>query len=156
MTTKQTVRRGLRLGVRIGLALTALWGTLTCVAAAAFLGTGKRDAALDVFLRGTAATAGTMAVCTLLGAATGAALARAPEWLASRALLRGLLAGAVASTVFLAEALVIGAATYAAIAPVLGALLCTPVIGLVAAVHSGDVLGRTHYHPWLWGKEKAA
>jgi hypothetical protein len=69
--------------------------------------------------------------------------------------LRGLLAGAVASVVFLGETVVVGIASDGGYGPMLLALLATPVAGVAAAAHSGDVLGRTHYHPWLWGEGRS-
>jgi hypothetical protein len=65
-----------------------------------------------------------------------------PEWLTARAPLRGLLTGAVASTVFLAETVVMAVATDGGYALMLLTLLATPVAGVTAAAYSGDVLGR--------------
>ncbi|MER6997561.1 hypothetical protein [Streptomyces sp. NPDC000410] len=137
--------------MRIGWASAAVCGSVWIIAAAMWLSLGHRGV-VEGLLRGVTAVGGSMAVGVLLGAVTGGALALSPEWLAARAPLRGLLAGAVASAVFLGEAVVVAAATGAGYAPVLLTLLAAPVVGAVAAVHSGDVLGRTHHHPWLHGR----
>ncbi|MFJ6622003.1 hypothetical protein ACIQOW_31045 [Kitasatospora sp. NPDC091335] len=86
---------------------------------------------------------GSLGVGVLTGAITGAALALSPEWLARHASLRGLLAGTVAGTVYLGETVVVAVASDAGYGPVLLTFLSTPVVGVVAAVHSGDILGRT-------------
>ncbi|GAA3843788.1 hypothetical protein ACFS5L_20135 [Streptomyces phyllanthi] len=137
--------------MRIGLVSAIICGCVWLVAAAMWLSTGTRQDALAGLIRGIAAVGGSMGIGVLLGAVTGGALALSPEWLASRAPLRGLLAGAVASTVFLGETAVVAVATDGGYGPMLLTLLATPVAGGVAAAHSGDVLGRTRCHSWLWG-----
>ncbi|MEV4231384.1 hypothetical protein AB0J81_30700 [Streptomyces bobili] len=132
----------------MGSVLAAVLGSMTVVGAVMWLRTGLADA-LECLVRGIVAVGGSLGVGVLLGAATGVALALSPEWLACRAPLRGLLAGCVASTMYLGETIVVAVATGGGYAPMFLTLLSTPVIGAVAAVHSGDVLGRTRYHPWL-------
>ena len=148
---RQVVRRGVRLGVRIGLVPAIIFGSLWLVADAMRLSTGTHQGALAGLTRGITAVGGSMGVGVLLGAVTGGALALSHEWLAARAPLRGLLAGAIASTMFLGETAVVAVATGGGYGPILLTLLSTPVAGGVAAAYSGDVLWRTHYHPWLWG-----
>ncbi|MFD9032905.1 hypothetical protein ACFVZW_17400 [Streptomyces sp. NPDC059567] len=126
------------------------FGLIWLVYAIAWLFTGMRGDALAGILRGVVAVGGTLAVGVLLGAATGGALASAPDRLTARAPLRGLLAGAVAGTLFLPETLVVAFATDVGYLPTLLTVLATPVVGAVAAAHSGDVVGRTRLHPWLW------
>ncbi|MFG2881831.1 hypothetical protein ACGFYV_05815 [Streptomyces sp. NPDC048297] len=150
----QVVRRGIRLGVRIGSVPALLFGTLWLTGGAMWLIFDRNTGDPAAFVRdGFVGVAGSLGVGVLLGAATGVVLALSPEWLASRAPLRGLLAGAVASTVFLGEALVVAVATDVGYGPVLFTFLTTPVAGVVAALHSGDVLGRTRHHPWVWGEK---
>ncbi|QKW09212.1 hypothetical protein HUT18_25370 [Streptomyces sp. NA04227] len=149
MTGRQVIRRGVRLGLRIGTVPAILFGCLWLVAAAARLFGGTSAGSAAGPLNGVTAVGGSLAVGVLLGAATGGALALAPEWIAARAALRGLLAGAVASTVFLGEVVVVAFATEGGYAPIMFTLLATPAVGAAAAAHSGDILGRTHYHPWL-------
>ncbi|GAA4892053.1 hypothetical protein ACFPM3_17515 [Streptomyces coeruleoprunus] len=131
------------------------FGLVSLIGAAMWLSTERYEDALVGTLRGVGLVGGTMAVGALLGAATGGVLLLAPEWLAARAPLRGLLAGAVASVFFLPETLVVAVATDLGYLPTLLIVLCTPVVGLVAAVHSGDLLGRTRHHPWLWPRSSA-
>ncbi|MFJ3666967.1 hypothetical protein ACIPSE_10975 [Streptomyces sp. NPDC090106] len=119
-----------------------------------WLRTGLHDA-LTGLMRGGVVVGGSLGVGVVLGAATGAALALSPEWLAARAPLRGLLAGCVAGTMYLGETIVVAVAWDGGYGPMLLTLLSTPVVGGVAAVHSGDVLGRTHYHPWLTSEGRA-
>ncbi|MGA5410104.1 hypothetical protein ACPCSC_22915 [Streptomyces lavendulocolor] len=126
----------------------ALFGSLALVGAAMWLRTGLHDT-LAGLLRGVVVVAGSLGIGALLGAATGVALALSPEWLAARAPLRGLLAGCVAGTMYLGEAVVVAVASDGGYGPMLLTLLSTPVVGAVAAAHSGDILGRTHHHPWL-------
>ncbi len=149
----QVVRRGVRLGVRIGLVPAVIFGSVWLVAAAMWLSTGTHQGGLAGLMRGITAVGGSMGVGVLLGAVTGGALTLSPEWLAARAPLRGLLAGAVASTMFLGETAVVAVATDGGYGPMLLTLLSTPVAGGVAAAHSGDILGRTQCHPWLWGTQ---
>jgi hypothetical protein len=136
----------------MGSILAIILGSVWLVAAAMWLFAGRQSGLLAGLTRGFVAVGGSMGVGVLLGALTGGALALSPEWIAARAPLRGLLAGAVASTVFLAETVVVAVATDVAYGPVLLTLLATPVAGIAAATHSGDVLGRTHYHPWVSGE----
>ncbi|MFB7373741.1 hypothetical protein ACFC0D_28250 [Streptomyces sp. NPDC056222] len=152
MNVAQVVRRGVRLGVRIAVGPAGFFGVLWLVHAIAWLFTGMRGDALMGILRGVVAVGGTMAVGVLLGAATGGALALAPDRLTARAPLRGLLAGAVASALFLPEAVVVAFATDLGYLPTLLTLLATPIVGAVAAAHSGDLVGRTRHHPWLWDR----
>ncbi|MFI2780824.1 hypothetical protein [Streptomyces sp. ALB3] len=147
------VGRGVRLGVRIGAVPAVVFGAMALVSAVMWLPTGPAHA-LEVLLRGVAVAGGSLGVGLLLGGVTGAALALSPEWLARRAPLRGLLAGCVAGTVYLGETVVVTVAFDGGHAPMFLTLLSTPVVGAVAAVHSGDVLGRTHYHPWLVKEEE--
>ncbi|MFG2332780.1 hypothetical protein ACGFMM_24550 [Streptomyces sp. NPDC048604] len=151
MVVGQVIRRGVRLGVRIGLATAIVFGSVWLVGTAMRFSTGTHEGTLADLARGIAAMSGIMGVGVLLGAVTGGALALAPQWLAARAALRGLLAGAVASTMFLGQAAVVAFATDGGYGPILLTLLATPVAGGVAAAHSGDILGHTHHHPWLWG-----
>ncbi|MFC0599391.1 hypothetical protein [Streptomyces palmae] len=155
MANGQVVRRGVRLGVRIGMVPSIFFGSIWLAATGVWLLSGLPHGGLSIFLGGLTAVGGTMAVGVLLGAVTGGVLALSPEWLAARAPLRGLLAGAVASTVFLGETLVVGLATDGSPAGMVLTLLSTPLAGAAAAAHSGDVLGRTHYHPWVWGERRA-
>ncbi|MGG7570002.1 hypothetical protein [Streptomyces sirii] len=155
MAFGQVVRRGVRLGVRIGLVPTIIFGSVWIVSVVGWLITGPHRGALASLVHGITAVGGSMAVGVLAGAVTGGVLALSPEWLAARAPLRGLLAGAVATTVFLGETVVVAVATDGGYAPMLLTLLSAPVAGFAAAAHSGDVLGRTHYHPWLWSKGRA-
>jgi hypothetical protein len=144
--------------VRIGLIPAIIFGSVWLTGAGVWLFSGMSEGVrggLEVLVRGLVAVGGTMGVGVLLGAVTGGALALSPEWLAARAPLRGLLAGAVASVVFLGETVVVGIASDGGYGPMLLALLATPVAGVAAAAHSGDVLGRTHYHPWLWGEGRS-
>ncbi|WP_329117756.1 hypothetical protein [Streptomyces sp. NBC_01353] len=150
MTVAQVVRRGIRLGVRITVGPAGFFGLMWLVYAVAWLFTGMRGDALAGILRGVVAVGGTMAVGVLLGAATGGALALAPDRLTARAPLRGLLAGAVASALFLPETLVVAFATDLGYLPTLLTFLATPIVGAVSAAHSGDLVGRTRHHPWLW------
>ncbi|WP_217680687.1 hypothetical protein [Kitasatospora sp. SUK 42] len=85
---------------------------------------------------------GSLGVGVLVGAVTGVVLALSPEWLAGRAWLRGPLAGIVAGTACLGETVVMAVATDGGYGPMLLTLLSTPVVGVVAAVHSGDIRGR--------------
>ncbi|MFE6979177.1 hypothetical protein [Streptomyces sp. NPDC057682] len=142
------VGRGVRLGVRIGAALGSLFGAAFFVGAMMWLPTDPHEAFTGL-ARGAVVAAGSLAVGVLLGAATGAALAAAPERVASRAPLRGLLAGGVAGILCVGEFAIVAMATDGGYAPMLLALVLAPVTGLVAAAHSGDILGRTHHHPWL-------
>ncbi|MFK0096767.1 hypothetical protein [Streptomyces sp. NPDC091040] len=134
--------------MRIGAALAALFGSVVLVGAAMWLRTGFHEA-LAGLMRAIVVAGGSLGVGVLLGAVAGVALALSPEWLVARAPLRGLLAGCVAGTMYLGETVVVAVASDGGYGPILLTLLSTPVIGAVAAVHSGDVLGRTHYHPWL-------
>jgi hypothetical protein len=143
----EVVRRGVRLGVRIALVPVIFFGSLCLVGAVRWLCTGMHQGALEELMRVFTVVAGTLGVGVLLGAVTGGALALSPEWIAARAPLRGLLAGAVASVMWLGETAVVAATTGGGL--MLLTLVSTPVAGFVAAAHSGDVLGRTHYHPWL-------
>ncbi|MFE4976118.1 hypothetical protein ACFRAR_28955 [Kitasatospora sp. NPDC056651] len=93
------------------------------------------------FLLVAAVALGSLGVGVLVGVTTGVALALSPGWLARRAPLRGLLAGTVAGTVYLGETVVVAVATDVGYGPVLLTFLSTPVVAVVAAVHSGDVLG---------------
>lgn len=145
------IGRGVRLGLAIGAWPAGIFGSLMLVGAAMWL-RSEPQRALDVLLRGIAVAGGSLGVGVLLGAATGAALALAPGRLAARAPLRGLLAGCVAGTVYLGETLVVAVGTDVGYGPTLLAFLSTPVAAAVAAAHSGDVLGHTHYHPWLSGE----
>jgi hypothetical protein len=142
------VRRGVRLGIRIGSTAAAVFGSLAFVGAVMWLGAGPHDA-LESLVKGVVVVGGSLGVGVLLGAATGAALALSPERLTARAALRGMLAGCVAGTTYLGETIVVAIAFDGGYGPVFLTLLSTPVVGAVAAVHSGDVLGRTHYYPWL-------
>ncbi|MDK0524591.1 hypothetical protein [Streptomyces sp. ML-6] len=123
-----------------------LFGSLCLVGTAAQLSTGTPGKALDVFRSGVVAIGGSMAVGVLLGAATGGALALAPGWFTARAPLRGLLAAAVASTLFLAEVPVVFAAGTGPL-PALLIILGAPVVGLVAAARSGALMGCPRHHP---------
>ncbi|WP_224275840.1 hypothetical protein [Streptomyces sp. LS1784] len=90
------------------------------------------------------AVGGSLGVGVLVGAITGAALALSPEWLAGRTSLRGLFAGIVAGTTYLGETVVVAVASDGGYGPMLLTLLSTPVVSVVAAVHSGDILQRKH------------
>ncbi|MGW1093959.1 hypothetical protein ACWD4L_49470 [Streptomyces sp. NPDC002596] len=131
--------------------LAAVFGSVALVGAVMWLRTGLHDA-LTGLMRGIVVVVGSLGVGVLLGAVTGVALALSPEWLAARAPLRGLLAGYVAGTMYLGETIVVAVASDGGYGPMLLTLLSTLVVGAVAAVHSGDVLGRTHHHPWLASK----
>ncbi|GAA1231474.1 hypothetical protein GCM10009665_22240 [Kitasatospora nipponensis] len=83
--------------------LAALSGSMALVGAVIRLGTGLHPDVLAGVMRGVVVVVGSLGVGVLLGAVSGAALALAPEWLAARAPLRGLLAGSVAGTMGLGE-----------------------------------------------------
>ncbi|MET8630964.1 hypothetical protein ABZW30_46040 [Kitasatospora sp. NPDC004669] len=99
--------------------------------------------ALPSFSRLAIVVGGSLGVGILVGAITGAALALSPEWLAGRTSLRGLLAGIVAGTTYLGETVVVAVASNGGYGPMLLTLLSTPVVSVVAAVHSSDILRRT-------------
>ncbi len=145
----EVVRRGVRVGIRIALIPAILFVSFWLVSATAWLFSGMSEGAPEGLVRGFTAVAGTMGVGVLLGAVTGAALALSPAWIATRAALCGLLAGAVAGVMWLGETAVVAVATDGGYGPMLLTLLSAPVPGFVAAAHSGDALGRTHYYPWL-------
>ncbi|MFH8342681.1 hypothetical protein [Streptomyces sp. AM6-12] len=141
------VMRGLRLGLVVGGVCALGWGAVwtASVMVAAVLGHwhGVPSALVsEVILVGGSLFAG-----VVLGLLLGATLAVAPDWLTSRGLLRRLLAGLVAGTLFLGEVLV---SIEGGILPVLSMILCIPVVGAVAAACSGDIVGRSRRHAWLW------
>ncbi|MBO1420156.1 hypothetical protein [Streptomyces sp. FH025] len=136
------IRRGVRLGVRIGAAPAGLAASLWLgVAVAQLL---VKPHVLPGFSRLAVVVGGSLGVGVLAGAITGAALALSPEWLAGRASLRGPLAGIVAGTTYLGETVVVAVASDGGYGPMLLALLSTLVVSVVAAVHSGDILRREH------------
>ncbi|MGW0734195.1 hypothetical protein [Streptomyces sp. NPDC002851] len=143
------VRRGTRLGVRIALVPAIIFGSVGLVAVVMWTFGGAYDDALAGLTVGVGGVGGSLAGGVLLGAVTGAVLALSPEWLAARAVLRGLVGGSAASAVFLAELLALASVVDVGPGLMILVLLAVPVVGAVAAAHSGDVLGRTHYHPWL-------
>ncbi|MGW4564114.1 hypothetical protein ACWEN3_17430 [Streptomyces sp. NPDC004561] len=102
---------------------------------------------LSAFVSGLILVGGSLIAGAVLGLLLGAALALAPDWLTSHGLLRRLLAGFVAGTLFLGEAVV---SVEGGILPVLLVIACTPVVGAVAAACSGDIAGRSRRHAWLW------
>jgi hypothetical protein len=155
MALGHVVRRGVRLGLRIGLVPACVFGSVWLVGTAMRLSAGAFSDGPGALARGFTAVGGSVGVGVLLGAVTGGALGLAPEWLAARAPLRGLLAGAVAGTVFLGETVVVAIASDGGYGPMLLTLLAAPVAGVVAAAHSGDILGHTRCHPWLWSKSAA-
>ncbi|MFD7325962.1 hypothetical protein ACFV9D_33615 [Streptomyces sp. NPDC059875] len=140
--------------MRIGLVSAIAFGSLWLVGAAMWLSTGAYPGGVAGLMRGVVAVGGSLVIGVLLGAVTGVALGLSPEWVAARAPLRGLLAGLVASTVFLGQTVVVAVGSDGGYGPMLLTLLATPVIGGVAAAHSGDVLGRTHHHSWLSGTRR--
>ncbi|MBC2869519.1 hypothetical protein [Streptomyces mexicanus] len=141
------VMRGLRFGLVVGGGCALGWGAVwtASVTVAAVLGQwhGVPLALVsEVILVG-----GSLFEGVVLGLLLGATLAVAPDWLTSRGLLRRLLAGLVAGTLFLGEVLV---SMEGGILPVLSMILCIPVVGAVAAACSGDIAGRSRRHAWLW------
>ncbi|TXJ76453.1 hypothetical protein E2C11_22080 [Streptomyces lavendulae] len=146
MVRRGAVPRGLRFGIRVGVIPAAFWGVLFLVLTVA----SARYGPLAVLGRGLIVVVGSLGVGALLGVATGAVLAVAPDWLVSRGPLRGVLAAVVAGGLFQAEVVLVLVAMYGGYGQTLLAFLATPAVAVAAAAHSGDIAGRSRRHPWLW------
>jgi hypothetical protein len=92
---------------------------------------------------------GSLVVGLLMGLILGGGLA-----LTSLAVTRGwglaLVGGLLGALVFPAEFVVVTLGTDGAYAQLLTTLLAWPVMTVVAAVHSADIVGRSRAHGWLW------
>jgi hypothetical protein len=146
------IKRGLRFGLVVGLVCALGWGALCLVGFAVGLVAGRWHDVLVDLVAGLGLVGGSLAVGALLGLMLGAALALAPGWLARCRPLRGILGGLVAGTLFLGEVIVIAVASDVGPLPTLLTMAAAPVVGAVAAVHSGDIAGFSHHHDWLWAR----
>lgn len=147
---RDVVLRGVRFGMRVGSVPAMIWGGVWAGGVVAGLVRWPWHGVLAMVGKGLIAVLGSLGVGLLLGLVVGAVLALVPTWLVSRVFLRGLLAAFLGGVLFLGEVLVIGVATDGGYGPMLLALLAVPVVAAIAAVHSGDIAGRSHRHAWLW------
>ncbi|KDN79102.1 hypothetical protein ABZ568_28455 [Streptomyces olindensis] len=141
-------------GVRVGLLMACVpglpWAALAlAVAAVEFLrGGDTRLAAHDVRYGGLL-LGGSVLAGVLMGTLLAGGLA-----LASRVITRteglALVGGVLGLLVFPAEVLVVGMATDGAYAQIGTTFLAWPVMAVVAAAHSADIVGRTRARTWLW------
>ncbi|MGW4379747.1 hypothetical protein [Kitasatospora sp. NPDC004531] len=142
IVVEAVVRRGVRLGIRMGAVPAVLSGSIWLGVAVMWLFQGRHRGAPPALGPIAIMVGGSLGVGVLVGAAIGTALALSPEWLAARAPLRGALAGLVAGTTYLGQTVVVAVATDVGYGPVLLTLVSTPVVAVVAAVRGGDILGR--------------
>ncbi|MGW4273034.1 hypothetical protein ACWEGQ_11870 [Streptomyces seoulensis] len=141
------VMRGLRFGLVVGGVCALGWGAVWTAGVMVAVVLGHWHDVPSALVSEVILVGGSLFAGVVLGLLLGAMLALAPDWLTSRGLLRRLLVGLVAGTLFLGEVLV---STEGGILPVLSMLLCIPVVGAVAAACSGDIAGRSRRHAWLW------
>jgi hypothetical protein len=139
--------RGLRFGLVVGgvcaLGWSAVW--TACVMVALVL--RHWHDVPSALVSGVILVGGSLFAGAVLGLLLGAASAVAPGWLTAHWLLRRLLAGVVAGTLFLGEVVV---SVEGGILPMLLMIAGIPVVGAAAAACSGDIAGRSRRHPWLW------
>ncbi|MFE9612911.1 hypothetical protein [Streptomyces sp. NPDC006012] len=141
------VMRGLRFGLVVGWVCALGWGAVWTAGVMAALMLGHWHDVPSTLVSGVILVGGSQFVGAVLGLLLGATLTVAPGWLTSHWLLRGLLAGVVAGTLFLGEVVV---SMEGGILPMLLMIVGIPVVGAVAAACSGDIAGRTRHHAWLW------
>ncbi|MDF3297497.1 hypothetical protein [Streptomyces tropicalis] len=140
------VMRGLRFGLAVGGFCALGWSTVgaACVTVAWVL--GHRHGVPSTLVSGVVLVAGSLFVGAALGLLLGTALALAPDRLTSHGLLRRVLTGLVAGTLFLGE---VAVSVEGGVLPVLLMLVGVPVVGAAAAACSGDIVGRSRRHAWL-------
>lgn len=144
---RDVVMRGLRFGLVVGGVCALGWGVVWT--AGVIVGLVLRDwhdvpSALvsEVILVG-----GSLSVGAVLGLVLGGTLALAPGRLTSHGLLRRLLAGVVAGTLFFGEVVV---SVEGGILPTLVMIMAIPAVGVLAAACSRDISGSSRRHAWLW------
>ncbi|MDQ0993801.1 hypothetical protein QFZ74_005029 [Streptomyces sp. V3I7] len=146
MTVRAVVRRGVGVGVRIGVWPAGVGGGLCLVGALVFMRGGRWGTVWALISLGTWGVAGSMAGGVVLGVLIGVVLAVAPCRVIARPVLRGLLAGAVTGVPLaaLAVGLLTGdgysLASYPRSVHVLTWSLIL-VVSLVAAALSADIAG---------------
>ncbi|MBN0047625.1 hypothetical protein JS756_26660 [Streptomyces actuosus] len=139
--------RGLRFGLVVGGVCAVGWGAVWTAAVMVASVVAPWRAVLPALLSEVVLMGGSLSVGAALGLLLGAALALAPGRLTTHGLLRRLLAGVVAGTLFVGEAVV---SAEGGIQQVLSTLAAVPVVGAAAAACSGDIAGRSRRHAWLW------
>ncbi|WP_158690388.1 hypothetical protein [Streptomyces sp. PsTaAH-124] len=139
-------RRGLRFGLAVGGVCALCWVTVMTAGVAVVAVRGSWRKASEALFLEAALVGGSLAVGVVLGLLLGTVLAFAPARLTSRTWPRGLLAAAVAGSLFLGEVVV---SAEGGILPVLLATLGVPPAGLAAAACSGDIAGTSRRYAWL-------
>ncbi|MEU6557040.1 hypothetical protein ABZ915_43355 [Streptomyces sp. NPDC046915] len=141
------VTRGLRFGLVVGGVCALGWGAVWTAGVMDALVLGHWHVVPSALVSEVILVGGSLFAGALLGLLLGVTLALAPSWLTSHGLLRRILAGVVAGTLFLGEAVV---SVEGGILPMLLMIMGIPVIGLVAAACSGHIAGTNRRHAWLW------
>ncbi|MGW7259004.1 hypothetical protein [Streptomyces sp. NPDC054834] len=139
--------RGLRFGLVVGGVCALGWGAVWTASVMVASVMGHWHVVPSALVSEALLVGGSLFAGAALGLLLGATLALAPGRLTSHGLLRRLLAGVVAGTLFLGEAVV---SVEGGILPVLLMIVGVPAVGAVAAACSGDIAGRSRRHAWLW------
>lgn len=150
MDRQGTLRRGMRVGLLMACLPSLPWAALAvAVAAVEFLRGGDTQLATQNVRYAAVLCGGSLVVGVLMGLILGGGLA-----LTSRAVTRvwglAVVGGLLGALVFPAEFVVVTLGTGGAYAQLLTTLLAWPVMTVVAAVHSADIVGRSRAHGWLW------
>lgn len=141
--------RGLRFGLVVGGVCALGWGVVWTAAVMVALALRHGHDVPSALVSEVILMGGSLLVGAALGLVLGATLALAPGWLTSHGLIRRLLAGVVAGTLFLGEVVV---SVEGGILPVLVMITGIPVVGVLAAACSGDISGSSRRHAWLWSR----
>lgn len=144
---RDVVMRGLRFGLVVGGGCALGWGALWTAGMMVALVLREWHDVPSALVSEVILVGGSLFVGAVLGLVLGATLALVPGWLTSHGLLRRLLAGVVAGTLFVGEVVV---SVEGGILPVLVMLMAIPAVGVLAAACSGDIAGRSRRHAWLW------
>ncbi|MFD7877306.1 hypothetical protein ACFV5G_24930 [Streptomyces sp. NPDC059766] len=147
---RDVAMRGLRFGLVVGGVCALGWGAVYTAGVMVGLALREWHNVLSALVSEAILMSGSLFVGAVLGLVLGATLALMPDWLTSHGLLRRLLAGVVAGTLFLGEVVV---SVEGGILPVLVMLMGIPAVGLLAAACSGDIAGRSRGHAWLWPRK---
>lgn len=150
MDRQGTLRRGMRVGLLMACLPSLPWAALAvAVAAVEFLRGGDTQLATQNVRYAAVLSGGSLVVGVLMGLILGGGLA-----LASRAVARvwglALVGGLLGALLFPAEFVVVTLGTDGAYAQLLTTLLAWPVMTVVAAAHSADIVGRSRTRSWLW------
>jgi len=151
MKRRETLGRGMRVGLLMAGVPGGLWAIFAFGVALALLARGSTQAALIALRDGGILLVGSSAAGAVMGVVIGSGLALVSRRaVGSRAWVPALVGGLLAAVVFPAEIVAVALGTDFGPLEIAVTVLAWPVMTVVAAVRSADIEGRTRRQAWLW------